>query len=1051
MANQVVGFTINIEGIDTISQLNAEIKNTEKALEGLKVGTEEYAQASEKLAKLKAEQKAVRKNQDDLNKSFLEQSDALGSYDKASAKLNRLRKDYKNLAIEGKEATAEGKALKKQIDELDATLKKVDGSVGQFQRNVGNYPKVFNLAGRGLRRYAGVLEDSEGKLGAFGIAAIGAFAAFKAGSAIVKAIGDLNEFNKELEATQQQLKALTGASGEELNALNVDVSALAKTFNVDSKSIIDSAKQISEKTGVSFGEAIKQIENGLLKGNESSQEFLTNIGEFPEAYKDVASASGQFADKQRELLETNKELADSQIEQAQKFAEFGATAEKLGNNVKTFLIDTFLFLYDNVLKPLYDNSIKPLIDAFSELFSTLGTNVSIFDILGTALNFVLSPAKLLYSVLTSIVTTLTNIIKVGKQAGEFLGVFSKQTGDASKSAGDFAKAQADNLNKIAEMQKKVADAESKRAKAEQDAINKRKKQAEEQKKIDDEAKKRSEEAKKKADELSKAKTKFQEEETKFLESSAKLNQSILEKTNKVITDLIANEFEKRRIIAQQNAQNEIKDIESSIDEQKKANQVRLDEAEKLYTKESEEYKKLKSNLENQEAISQEKLKEFKIQKTKEVNAEIKDINENEVKVNADINKKVFDQTIKNEQDIAQRQIQLKEIYYTEQIAKLDKNKKDEADKILELEKQLNNEISNITINRLQKEQQLIQDRLKNTANLTTEEQAELNNQLISLKAEEVKLFADGEQKKRDETAKTTSTIQENANKQYESFNKTIQQIGSFAQQSLDIFNSFLEAESQKQQQALDDSIERSQERQSQLEEEAQNSTGLRARELQQQAEQEIKVQKQLEKEKAKLEQEAKERNKAFAIINSIINTALAVTSALATPPAPNIVGAVLAGVLGAAQTALIAAQPLATGGIVGKLGDSIVQFAGGGKVTSKGNIKPLSNGDNVLATLKTGEVVLNRDQQNRIGYKALKNARIPGFAQGGYVGSPTTLIQSANTTLAEEKSRLNVMEELVSSTNNRIDRIQVMYTSSTDYDVRQGRSDRESIIANATF
>jgi hypothetical protein len=37
------------------------------------------------------------------------------------------------------------------------------------------------------------------------------------------------------------------------------------------------------------------------------------------------------------------------------------------------------------------------------------------------------------------------------------------------------------------------------------------------------------------------------------------------------------------------------------------------------------------------------------------------------------------------------------------------------------------------------------------------------------------------------------------------------------------------------------------------------------------------------------------------------------------------------------------------------------------------------------------------------------------------------------------------------SANNRIDRLQVVYTSSTDYDVRQGRSDRESIITNATF
>ena len=58
-------------------------------MENLTVGTEEYAAAQRKLAKLTAEKKAAKKAQDDLNKSYLEQSNALGSYDKLSAKLNR--------------------------------------------------------------------------------------------------------------------------------------------------------------------------------------------------------------------------------------------------------------------------------------------------------------------------------------------------------------------------------------------------------------------------------------------------------------------------------------------------------------------------------------------------------------------------------------------------------------------------------------------------------------------------------------------------------------------------------------------------------------------------------------------------------------------------------------------------------------------------------------------------------------------------------------------------------------------------------------------------
>ena len=437
MANQVVGFSINIEGIQSVAELNKAIRDTKKAFDEAKTA-EDRLEISEKLGKLVAEQKAVKKAQDDINKSFTETASAVRPYDALSAKLNKLRKDYKDLAVSGKESSTEARKLKEEIDKLDKTLKKVDGSVGQFQRNVGNYPKIFNLAGKGLQRYAGVLGDSEGKLGAFGVAAIGAFAAFKAGGAILKVIGDLNKFNKELESTQQQLKALTGVTGEELNNLNVDISGLAKTFNVDSKTIIDSAKQISEKTGVSFKDAIGQIENGLLKGNESSQEFLSNIAEFPNAYKDVSSATGSFADKQRELLSVNKELADSQIEQAQKFAEFGELTEKLGNQVQTYLIDLFLYLYDNVLKPLYDTAIQPLIKAFNELFSSLGTGVSMFEIFGTLMKITLMPTKLLYQALTGIVDALTAVVQYGRQAGEYLGIFLKQTETATKTQGEFA-------------------------------------------------------------------------------------------------------------------------------------------------------------------------------------------------------------------------------------------------------------------------------------------------------------------------------------------------------------------------------------------------------------------------------------------------------------------------------------------------------------------------------------------------------------------------------------------------------------------------------------
>ena len=128
-----------------------------------------------------------------------------------------------------------------------------------------------------------------------------------------------------------------------------------------------------------------------------------------------------------------------------------------------------------------------------------------------------------------------------------------------------------------------------------------------------------------------------------------------------------------------------------------------------------------------------------------------------------------------------------------------------------------------------------------------------------------------------------------------------------------------------------------------------------------------------------------ETNKTIAIIQTVINTAQAVMAQLANPtPYVGIVLAALAAATGAAQIAVIASQkPPAP-----------PAFADGGKVLSGQMIgsndgKPIqrSNGDNLLATVKTGEVILNQRQQAALGGAAtFRKIGVPGFAAGGLVG-----------------------------------------------------------------
>jgi hypothetical protein len=123
----------------------------------------------------------------------------------------------------------------------------------------------------------------------------------------------------------------------------------------------------------------------------------------------------------------------------------------------------------------------------------------------------------------------------------------------------------------------------------------------------------------------------------------------------------------------------------------------------------------------------------------------------------------------------------------------------------------------------------------------------------------------------------------------------------------------------------------------------------------------------------KIRQEQWKKDQQAAIIEATINTAVAITANLANPFL-----AALAGVAGALEIAAIAGQTMPA-------------FAKGGKALSGQRISandgiPItrSNGDNLLATVKTGEVILNEAQQNALGGAAtFARIGVPGFASGG--------------------------------------------------------------------
>lgn len=991
MANTVVGFSINIDGVQNIDQLNSAIKDTQKALNGLTVGTEEYAKTAEKLAKLKAEQKGLKKTQDDLNKSFLEQSNALGSYDKASAKLNRLRKEFKDLAVEGKSSSKAAKDLIQEISKLDKELKGIDASVGQYQRNVGNYGDAV----KGIADNLGGLGDFAGKA-VSGIQAFGA--AFKTAlgpiGLLIAAIGlvvtAVRAFFNSSEEGQNKFRRLQAIATVVFDNLTDILENLGEiivnVFENPLKYIQDLGKAIQQNIYNRFvgllelipaiGSAIAQVFQGeFAKAGQTAGDALAKVALGVENF--TQKATDGFASVNKAFVEFQK-ITEKEIAIQQKLSDI---RDNLDKRERAVLVQNAL-LQQQVAEARLKAS-------QTDKFTTE------------------ERLKFLDEAIAKELQTLQNAEAI---AATRLNLRRQEVAldDQSKEA----------LNEIAQL--------------EADLINLRTQNFAETRRI---VGQRAELVKQLEAEV--------KETQQFTENAAKFTQDIVTRTNKVITDLIKNEFEKRRQASKDSFDKELADLNASVEAEKMANQKKLDDLKEKYGEQSKQVKDFETQINSIQQNAINEVANFRTEREKLLQKEILQINKDEIQAQKDLQIKALESNLRLEQETANALIQQKQIQYNKERALLDENKKEDAEKIKELDRKLSEDLYNITKNRLLDEQELIQNQLKNVANLTQQEQEDLNRRLISLKAEETSLFLENEQEKR-------NAIKETSEEQSAQLQKQIQQAGEFTKLALDTLNGFAEASEQRRLERIAKDEEANQKALDNLNERLQNATGLERRYLEQRIQSEKQNTENIAKEKEKIEKQAAKRRKATAIIESIINTALAISSALATPPAPNVIAATIAGIAGAAQTAVIAAQPLAKGGVVGK-GDEIVQFANGGKVTSKGNIKPLSNGDNVLATLKTGEIVLNESQQRRIGYATLKKAQIPNFANGGMVGAPSTLIANSNNSIATEQMRVNLIEEMISATNNRMDRLSVVYTATTDYEVEKSRYDKKTIKVNSTF
>jgi len=963
MAEKVIGFKIQIEGlagtIETATELKRQIAEVNKELKKAS-NVDDIKKLEKQLIDLKAAQSLVNdvtREQVKLRKEEISANDkAEGAYRRLSKQLNDQRNRYKDLAAAEQDSSQEAKDLLLSINNLDKKLKGIDATVGQFQRNVGGYTEALSNF---FPKLGGTLGEVTGAIGGLklGITELG-----KTTGALNIGLGGIGIALTAFSAISS-IFASINQSVEETKRLSLQVS----NFTNETGKNLDDAVSKSKAIAITYQ---KDVDDIVVAANSASKALGISFGGALDlievGFRKGADAQGQFLDGLREYSVQFKDAglsAEDFLRVSIASANEGIFSDKGLDAVKEFGLR---------IREQTKASKDALVNAFgsdftNELFDNIN-NGSITS--GQAFGLITNKIKETGVAGSELQTVIADVFggpgeDVGQDFLITLGEILQATDNITLSTNKYQTQQNQLYQSNLELEESQTDLNKSFANtgAEFTILT------------------------------NKAKTFFNNFTAGLLDLAnefpatfkaiaagfttffasgdiglaLKVNRDIFRAEKKKIEEedkIDAIRVEKERIaLEKKNAEEEKKRLRNKNRDLSSITNQGGKDASKEFTEGSlaaleNERSKLQQAFSNAVAGSGTQ-KELAV-KLNAINNQIKDAVEQQNQLLAD----------------ASRGNLLKNLQEAQQLAtlplKVEPLKSVKASDLAKVEKE---------------DLKKVQDEIIKNSAIAAKKQKEINDQQLKDK-------------------------QENTQKLIESVSNSIISV-------TDIIATFQKARAEKEAEEINEQITNTEKNIEELEAKAEKASGIRKKRIERDiaAQKELLKQQQAEAEAIRIK--AAKEEKRIAIIQAIIQGALAVQRALASVPFPaNLLAAIPTGIAAAAQVATIAAQPLAEGGLIT-----------GEKVNQRQNIPTRSNGDNVLAFVKRGEVVLNQRQQSLLGGSpTFRKIGIKGFAQGGLVPPISAPVQGISMTNDLSKY-LDTIEAKTDAINNRIDRLQAYVVS----------------------
>ncbi|MBQ1967524.1 MAG: hypothetical protein II356_06060, partial [Clostridia bacterium] len=280
------------------SKLKTQMKDLDRTTEE---GAETYAKLSTQLAinnqqikSLQVSEKVLQNVEKDTNVTSALVGD---SFKEQARQLTLLKTAYSQLTKEERES-ANGKEMLKKLQDLDAQVKANDASMGNFQRNVGNYPKIFDLTNTRIGKLVAGLQGMGGQAQTTGNFVSNAFRQMTTG---------LKTFGKAF---------LTSPIALVVSGLILLFEKLREAFKKN-----DAAMTTLQKAFASFEPIIQAVNAMVMKLVEGIAAAVGWIGKMVAVLADWATGSEGAAEAAQDLVQAEDDLQQKEREYTENSAK----------------------------------------------------------------------------------------------------------------------------------------------------------------------------------------------------------------------------------------------------------------------------------------------------------------------------------------------------------------------------------------------------------------------------------------------------------------------------------------------------------------------------------------------------------------------------------------------------------------------------------------------------------------------------------------------------------------------------------------------------------